>query len=683
MKVIIAEKPSVARDIARVVGATESKIGYLEGNGFLITWAIGHLISLASPEKYLTNESNKNDLPIIPKKFELEVRSSKKNEDPGLIRQLTVIKNVFNRASEIIVATDAGREGELIFRYIYYYLKCKVPFSRLWISSLTEKAITDGLQKLKKGQDYDTLYFAAKARSEADWLIGINASRALSRIAFDGIYSLGRVQTPTLKMIVERYKENTEFKKVPFWQIQLAAEKGGLAFSLTLSEKFFKNEDAERLLQELKEDNKFSIIDITTIEKNLKPPLLFDLTGLQKTANKKYHFPAAKTLAIAQALYEKKLITYPRTGSTYISDDIFDNMPDLLTQAIQRTTLNVENLNMSQLPKHCVSNENISDHHALIVTENEPKGLNDEESKIYQMVLLRMLASFSAECYQEQIKISASAGNHIFQCSQTKIINPGWKTIETGDEESSEDEIDQILPAFTKGEVLTNVKLDILERSTKPKALFTEATLLAAMENAGKDASSAEGRSVLKSIGLGTPATRAATIEVLLSRSYIKRQKNQIVPTERGISVFDIVKSMRIANVDLTAEWEDALEKIQSGKLKPESFSEAINIYTQQATEEILSVKIGEQTFCPKCQNAHVRFFKKLVKCSDDHCQWIAFKYKANKILTDDQVRSLVTKGKTELIKGFTNKVGKSFDAFLSLNNNQEITFEFPKRMDK
>lgn len=680
MKIIIAEKPSVGRDIAVVVGANESKNGYLEGNGYLVTWAIGHLISLASPEKYLNDDSNKNALPIIPEKFELEVRSNKKTEDLGLVKQLSVIKSAFDRATEIIVATDAGREGELIFRYIYYYLNCKIPFSRLWISSLTEKAITEGLKNLKPGKDYDSLYFAAKARSEADWLIGINASRALSRIALDGIYSLGRVQTPTLKMIVERYKENTEFKKVPFWQINLTLEKEGIQFIATHTEKFSDKQDAENLNLQLQKENDFVISERTTTEKKIKPPLLYDLTNLQKEANRKHSFPAAKTLAIAQSLYEKKLITYPRTGSSYISEDIFDLMPQLLSTAMARAKVRTEILNFSEIPNYCVDNGKVTDHHAILITENEPHELNDEEVKIYEMVLHRMISSFSQECHQEQIKISISVNGYIFECSQTKVINPGWKAIEKGlKDESTEEDEDQFLPLLVKDEVFKNGKLIIIEKSTKPKPLFTEGTLLAAMENAGKEASNDEARKLLKNIGLGTPATRAATIEVLLSRSYILRRKNQIIPTERGIIVYDIVKSMRIANVDLTAEWENAMEKIQTGELKPESFNEAIKIYTKQATEEILSVTIGEQTTCPKCKNAHLRFFKKLVKCSDDHCQWILFKSKADKILTDDQIRNLISTGKTGLIKGFKSKGGKTFDAYLILDNKIEVAFEFKK----
>lgn len=680
MKVIIAEKPSVARDIAVVVRATESKIGYLEGNGYLVTWAIGHLISLAAPEKYLKQEIDKNSLPIIPEKFELEVRSSKKSEDQGLIKQLNVIKGVFDRATEIIVATDAGREGELIFRYIYYYLNCQIPFSRLWISSLTERAITEGLQNLKPGNAYDNLYFAAKARSEADWLIGINASRALSRIALDGIYSLGRVQTPTLKMIVQRYKDNTEFKTIPFWQITLTLEKEGIKFTSIHPEKFSNKQDVENLILQLRKENNSLISDTITTEKKIKPPLLYDLTNLQIEANRKHNFPAAKTLAIAQSLYERKLITYPRTGSSFISEDIFDLIPQLLSTAMARAKVRTEILNLSELPRYCVDNGKVTDHHAILITENEPNELNDEEGKIYEMILIRLISSFSQECHQEQIKISIELGGYIFKCSQTKVITSGWKAVEKEvKDESLEEDENQVLPLLIKDEIFNKSKLAIIEKSSKPKPLFTEATLLTAMENAGKDATSDEGRRLLKNIGLGTPATRAATIEVLISRSYIFRRKNQIIPTERGIIVYDIVKSMRIANVDLTAEWENAMEKIQTGELKPESFTEAINIYTRQATEEILSVKIGNQTTCPKCRSAHLRFFKKLVKCSDDHCQWILFKSKADKTLTDNQVNDLISNGKTGLIKGFKSKGGKTFDAILILNDKKEVAFEFKK----
>lgn len=383
---IIAEKPSVARDIAHIVGATSKQDGYMEGCGYLVTWAMGHLIALAMPEAYGFSAYKAEDLPIRPNPFQLVVRQVRKDKeyisDPAALKQLKVIRSCFDKADRIIVATDAGREGELIFRYIYQYLDCRKPFDRLWISSLTDKAIREGLSNLKPGSHYDNLYHSAKARSEADWLVGINASRALS-IARKGGYSLGRVQTPTLAMVCHRYIESRDFSSVPYWKLSVLTEKEGLSIK-AVSCKDYENEAlAQTALAALRSQSRLTVESVTRKVTHTAPPLLYDLTALQKEANRRHGFSADKTLSIAQSLYEKKITTYPRTGSRYISEDVFEEVPALLRKI--RETL------LTPLNRHSVDNTKVTDHHAIIPTGETPSGLSTDETTIYQMVVNRFV----------------------------------------------------------------------------------------------------------------------------------------------------------------------------------------------------------------------------------------------------------------------------------------------------
>ena len=374
---IIAEKPSVARDIARIVGANGKQDGYLEGNGYLVTWAMGHLIALAMPEAYGFSAYKREDLPIRPNPFQLVVRQVRKDKeyvsDLVALKQLKVIRSCFDKADRIIVATDAGREGELIFRYIYQYLGCRKPFERLWISSLTDKAIREGLSNLKPGSSYDNLYYSAKARSEADWLVGINASRALS-IARKGSYSLGRVQTPTLAMVCLRYIENRDFSSVSYWKLSVHTEKEGLSLKAIGCKDYESEATAQTALATLRSQSRLKVESVTRQVGHTASPLLYDLTALQKDANRRHGFSADKTLSIAQSLYEKKTTTYPRTGSRYISEDIFEEVPVLLRK-IGKTLSN-------PLNRHSVDNAKITDHHAIIPTGETPSGLSTDETTV-------------------------------------------------------------------------------------------------------------------------------------------------------------------------------------------------------------------------------------------------------------------------------------------------------------
>ena len=533
---IIAEKPSVARDIARIVGATSKQDGYMEGCGYVVTWAMGHLIALAMPETYGFSAYKAEDLPIRPNPFQLVVRQVRKDKeyvsDPAALKQLKVIRSCFDKADRIIVATDAGREGELIFRYIYHHLGCRKPFDRLWISSLTDKAIREGLSNLKPGSHYDNLYHSAKARSEADWLVGINASRALS-IARKGGYSLGRVQTPTLAMVCRRYIVNRDFSSVPFWKLSVLTEKEGLSLKAIGSRNYENEASAQTALAALRSQSRLKVELVARKVGGTPPPLLYDLTALQKDANKRHGFSADKTLSIAQSLYEKKITTYPRTGSRYISEDVFEEIPTLL----RKTGIPLSN----PLNRHSVDNAKITDHHAIIPTGETPSGLSADEATVYQMVVNRFVEAFSPNSEEERMLVRFTDCTNTFTWKACRQISLGWKAVQkelVTDAEKKETENDDelvlpSLPDLTEGEVLSLVSAEITEHKTKPKPLYTEATLLSAMENAGKEVEDAESKKAMAACGIGTPATRANIIETLILRDYIRRDKKAIIPTEK------------------------------------------------------------------------------------------------------------------------------------------------------
>ena len=421
---IIAEKPSVARDIARIVGATSKQDGYMEGCGYVVTWAMGHLIALAMPEAYGFSAYKREDLPIRPNPFQLVVRQVHKDKeyisDPAALKQLKVIRSCFDKTDRIIVATDAGREGELIFRYIYQHLGCRKHFDRLWISSLTDKAIREGLSNLKPGDYYDNLYHSAKARSEADWLVGINASRALS-IARKGGYSLGRVQTPTLAMVCRRYIENRDFSSVPYWKLSVLTEKEGVSLKAIGSADYESEALAQTALAALRSQSQLTVETVTRKVTHTAPPLLYDLTALQKDANRRHGFSADKTLSIAQSLYEKKITTYPRTGSRYISEDVFEEVPVLL----RKIGMPLSN----PLNRHSVDNAKITDHHAIIPTGETPSGLSTDETTIYQMVVNRFVEAFSPNSEEERMLVQFTDGTNTFTWKAYRQISLGWKAV--------------------------------------------------------------------------------------------------------------------------------------------------------------------------------------------------------------------------------------------------------------
>lgn len=704
MKTIIAEKPSVAKEIAHIVGADKREEGYMQGNGYYVTWAFGHLVQPAMPETYGMKGFHAENLPVIPDPFVLVPRQVKTENgykpDAGVLAQIKIIGKLFDSSERIIVATDAGREGELIFRYLYAYLGCRKPFDRLWISSLTDTAIREGLQNLTDGKEYDNLYHAAKARSEADWLVGINGTQALTIAAGRGTYSVGRVQTPTLGMVCERYWEHKRFESKPFWQVHFGvvdADSGNI-LKFTSVNRWTDKATATVIYNKVKDTGSAIITKVVTKQKVEKAPLLYDLTTLQKEANSQHGFTAEHTLSIAQKLYEAKFITYPRTSSRYISDDVFATLPKLFKNLENHSEYGEK---VKLLPgsedysKNSVNAAKVTDHHALLITENAAIGLFKDEKIVYDMILCRMIEAFSADCIKDITSVSAQVVHDVeFGISGSIIRQTGWRALslkeknnrQDKDADATDNEVkDQVIPNWQEGQHIILSGCTITEGKTKPKPLHTESTLLAAMETAGKEIEDDMMRQAMKDSGIGTPATRAAIIETLLKREYMVRQQKKLVPTEKGLALHSVVKNMAIANVEMTGKWEAELAKIERGEASADGFTHSIEGYTREITAELLGC---DRLFshkdsgcqCPKCQQGTMQFFGKVVRCSNKECGMPVFKQVAGKLLTDSDITDLLTKGKTRSLNGFTSRQGKSFSAAIAFDENFNTKFVFAER---
>lgn len=704
MKTIIAEKPSVAKEIAHIVGADKREEGYMQGNGYYVTWAFGHLVQPAMPETYGMKGFHAENLPVIPDPFVLVPRQVKTENgykpDAGVLAQIKIIGKLFDSSERIIVATDAGREGELIFRYLYVYLGCQKPFDRLWISSLTDTAIREGLLNLRDGKEYDNLYHAAKARSEADWLVGINGTQALTIAAGRGTYSVGRVQTPTLGMVCERYWEHKRFESKPFWQVHFGvvdADSGNI-LKFTSANRWADEATATDIYNKVKDTGSAIITKVATKRKVEKAPLLYDLTTLQKEANSQHGFTAEHTLSIAQKLYEAKFITYPRTSSRYISDDVFATLPKLFKNLENHSEYGEK---VKLLPgsedysKNSVNADKVTDHHALLITENAAIGLFKDEKIVYDMILCRMIEAFSADCIKDITSVSAQVDHEVeFGISGSIIRQTGWRALslkeknnrQDKDADATDNEVkEQFIPNRQEGQHITLSGCTITEGKTKPKPLHTESTLLAAMETAGKEIEDDTMRQAMKDSGIGTPATRAAIIETLLKREYMVRQQKKLVPTEKGLALHSVVKNMAIANVEMTGKWEAELAKIERGEASADGFTHSIEGYTREITAELLGC---DRLFshkdsgcqCPKCKQGTMQFFGKVVRCCNKECGMPVFKQVAGKLLTDADITDLLTKGKTRTLNGFTSKQGKPFSAAIAFDENFNTKFVFAER---
>lgn len=685
MITILAEKPSVAREIARIVGAMKKEEGYFTGNGYHVTWALGHLVQLVLPDGYGIRGFRRDSLPVIPERFELIPRQVKTDKgykaDAAAVKQIKVITKLWNESDSIIVATDCAREGELIFRYLYAYTGCTLPFQRLWISSLTDAAIRKGLKELKDGHEYDCLYHAAKARSEADWLVGINGTQALTVAAGRGTYSVGRVQTPTLAMVCKRFWENKRFTPEPVHQLHFTVPSVSASEVVKFAsvEKWKDKEEAAALYNKVKAQMCATVVKTEKKEKVENPPLLYDLTTLQKEANTKHGFTAEQTLDLVQKLYEAKLVTYPRTSSRYIPEDVFAEVPMLFDRLSTHSSFADKIESLGELNRRSVDASKVTDHHALLVTPNRPLALYKNEQLIYDMIVGRMIEAFSPECVKDTTTVRAECEGVAFETKGCIVRKAGWRSV------YGEDREDTVLPDWKEGDTLSMNGCTMSSGMTRPKPLHTESTLLAAMETAGREGvEDEEARQALKDCGIGTPATRAAIIETLLRREYMVRVKKSLVPTEKGLALYSIVKGMDIADVEMTGRWESELAEIEKGRTPHEAFLRDIEGYTRKITTELLACDkiFGHKASgcaCPKCGTGTMQFYGKVVRCDNPDCALPVFRQIAGRTLTDAEMTDLLANGKTGVLSGFKSKQGKPFSAAVAFDADFNAKFIFPE----
>lgn len=707
-KVILAEKYSVAAEIAKIAGATAINMsgpcGYMEGNGYVVTWAMGHMVGLETPEQMGFGQ---DELPVIPEQWRLRLRevrgkNGKKTADQVCARQMEIIRRCFADADEIIVATDAGREGELIFRYIYEYLGCNLPFRRLWISSLTDEAIRKGLAGLRPGHDYDRLADAARARSRADWLVGMNASRALRlTVCANRVMSLGRVQTPTLGMICRRYETYRDFVPQPFWRIKVNTRKGLTEFNMMSEERFTVPEIAGNAYWKVRSDGTLVVTDYRKKSSCEYPPLLYDLTALQRDANTKFGLTAQQTLEAAQSLYEKKLLSYPRTGSRYISADVFGTVPSLLGKLSPDPVIGkiARNLSVMKLPTWCVDDAKVTDHHALLPLGGYvTKDLTETEAKIYRLVCIRLCESFGETAQNDVSEIYATCGGIVFRARGSRTRYPGWKGVRDAVRKAGEGEGDaekdvprgedlpdenQLLPEVRPGEVLRLTGVSREEGKTRALPPHTDSSLLGMMETCGKDIDDEDAREAMKECGIGTQATRAAIIEDLIRRGYAERKNRSLLPTELGMQIWKAVSPFKIADVKLTGEWEYALVRIERGEMDAQEFQKSIHTFTGEVVREITeatgNIKITtdeKETFtCPFC-GEEMKDLRYNVVCG---CGFSVPKELLGKKLSERTVRILSRGETTPAIQGFVSKkTGKQFKARLTVDKaTRKVVFKF------
>ena len=591
MKLCIAEKPSVARDIAKVLGATTPKSGYMEGNGYCVTWTFGHLCTLKEPHDYAPEYKAWNLflLPIIPKNFGIKLINN-----TGVERQFKVIESLVKECEEVINCGDAGQEGELIQRWVLQKAKCDKPVKRLWISSLTEDAIKEGFEKLKSAEDYKNLYLAGNARAIGDWLLGINATRLFTK-KFGGnkaVLSIGRVQTPTLAMLVKRQKEIDAFVQKDYWELKTKYRE--VVFTAAI-DRLQSAERAEKGLEYLKQ-NLFEIIAFEIKEGKEKNPRLFDLTGLQVEANKKYGFSAESTLNYIQSLYEKKHTTYPRVDTTYLSENLYPKISGILRSMNFYSDLTAPLLEAPiPMSKAVFDDAKVTDHHAIIPTEIPPtSNLTREEKLVYDLVAKRFIAVFYPECKISNTLVEGQVVTINFKASGKQILEPGWRIVYAKDQketaEKEEKNEEQLIPEFTVGEKGEHEPFVHQGRTSPPKP-YTEATLLRAMETAGRQVEDEELRELLKNNGIGRPSTRANIIETLFKRKYIEKKRKNLFATQTGIDLIDTIEDELLKSAELTGEWEQKLRKIEKGEYEAQKFKEELIEMVTQLTKKVIDSK--------------------------------------------------------------------------------------------
>jgi len=718
LKVCIAEKPSVAREIARILGASSKKDGYFEGNGYRVTWTFGHLCTLNEPDDYTPEWKrwNLSTLPMFPEEFDIKLISNQ-----GVGKQFKIIRSIVNECEEVINCGDAGIEGELIQRWVLKKAGCRKPVKRLWISSLTEEAIKEGFTKLKDGADYDLLYEAGNSRAIGDWLLGMNATRlyTLKYANGKGVLSIGRVQTPTLALIVKRHHEIENFKPEKYWELK--TEYRNVLFS-AIDGKFSSIEEAENLVQKIKNTD-FTITSFTKKRGTEAPPPLFDLTSLQVECNKKFGFTANNTLKIVQGLYEKKFITYPRVDTRFLPSDIYPKVPGIL-RCLKSYHKEVEPLLAGSVrkSKKVFDDSKVTDHHAIIPTGVNPQNLAPNDEKVYDTVTRRFISAFYPDCIVLNTTVLGEVEDVKFRAKGKQILEEGWRSLYPKQEKKGDEEEEvQVIPEFEQGESGPHTPR-ILEKETKPPKLYTEATLLRAMETAGKWSDDEEIRDAMKENGIGRPSTRAGIIETLYRRSYIRREKKNIIATPTGIQLIETIENELLKSVELTGIWEGKLRQIEKGEYRSSQFLEEMKSMVASLVSDVKSetgkmiaiiekkggkkksasgkkgsaaqkIKQGdapppaekktmtpgkknspekdEAPLCPVCKKGKIIKGRAAYGCSEFRagCSFrVSFEIEGKK-LTEKQIFTLIEKGKTGEISGFIIN-GRKEKGHLTLNEN-------------
>ena len=701
--VVLTEKPSVARDIARVLRANKRGQGYVEGNGYIVTWALGHLVQFAEPDEYGPPWNGRwafAQLPMIPEQWKLKTARSTSD-------QYQVVKKLLNspQTERVICATDAGREGEHIFRLIYEHARCKKPFSRLWVSSLTDEAIQGGFRALQEGAAFDDLAAAARVRGQADWLMGMNLTRAYT-VHNKALCTIGRVQTPTLSMVVKRDAAIASFVKAYFYELVAQLAEGFAAkYCKDGQTRIDKKEEAERLHRQ-PSPNKVGTV--RTIEKKVKkhrPPALYDLNNLQRDANRCFGFTAAQTLERAQALYEThKLITYPRTESRHISEDMVPKLPGILEKLAhpQASAALARLRGGHRLGRAYVDRTKLTDHHAIIPTGQQPvPNLAPDLQKVYDLAVARFVGVFLPDQVVEETTVVLDIGGADFVAKGSVVLEAGWTVVAMRPPDAAkgkDDDSPQALPPLQRGQQVHVTRMDVVEKETQPPRPYTDSTLLAAMKNAGREIEDDELAAALKKSGLGTPATRAETIEKLIRTGYVVRDRKAITSTEKGKALVGLVAGP-LRSPELTAEWEQQLREVEDGQRPVAKFYEGIAHLVRTLVPKVqqgpaLSPEQAAQAQgkekgrgkvlgpCPKCKEGQVVESAKAYGCSRyrQGCNLTIWKTVAHKRLTEKQAQLLMANGRTAKMKGFISKAGKKFEAHLKFDDEFKVVFDFADR---
>ena len=752
MKVCLAEKPSVAREIAQVIGADRRLDGYYEGNGYQVTWTFGHFCQLKEPDDYRPEWKrwNLHDLPMIPDQFGIKLM----RRDEGVVKQFNTIKRLLDAATEVINCGDAGQEGEVIQRWVIHEAKCRKPVKRLWISSLTEEAIRQGFNNLRDGKEFDSLYQAGRSRAVGDWLLGLNATRlfTLKYTTYQDkqLLSIGRVQTPTLALLVDRHHEIRNFKPEPYWVLKTQYRDTTFTRINTEAEQkqaqdapdeqsrlralgyFVKEDEANKALEAV-QPVPLTVTGVEIKKGRESPPRLFDLTSLQVQCNNQLGLSAEDTLKIVQALYEKKAVSYPRVDTTFLPDDIYPKIPGIL-RGIGYQNLTGPLL-ANKIPKttKVFNNNKVTDHHAIIPTGSGGPG-GGMESSVYDIIVRRFIAAFYPDCEVSNTTVLAEAAEYLFRVRGRQILSPGWRVVygdpaqqtapkptppagaQATGAEDNDDVVGTVLPSFVKGESGPH-QPRLESKMTQPPKDYTEASLLRGMETAGRNIDDEELRLAMKESGIGRPSTRAAIIETLFKRNYIRRDKKRLLPTPTGVELIGLIRNPTLKSAELTGQWEQKLRQIERNELPSDQFLEELKGLVREMVQEVKTDRSGRAVSsspsaltsppgplsrgegeprrressgspsprergpggevsglgpCPACKTGHILRGKTAFGCARfrEGCQFRLPSEILGKKLSDPQVKSLLSKGRTQLIKGFVTGAGEKLDGALALDKN-------------